>query len=125
MGQMAAVTEAMYLREFEKIKSVLAEETALRRKLSRLDEQISQNRSTASEDHSMKTIGADILWQAWGTRTRQQVNMELAQVMARKLIAMDGVRMAFGRQKAVEKLIEAEKSKQKQRLEARFRNSFP
>ncbi|MBK0325736.1 hypothetical protein I5535_00370 [Rhodobacteraceae bacterium F11138] len=101
LGQMATVTEALYLDEFRKIQNILAEESRLRKELARLDEQSQAERNTTPDDLSMQSIGADLLWKAWLTRTRRQLNIELAQVMAKKLTAMGGVRKAFGRKNAV------------------------
>lgn len=126
LGQMLNVTEAAYLGEFQKVKDILATEASVRQRLAQLDKQITDNQRSTVNEHSMKTVGADILWQGWVSRTRRELNIELAQVMARKLVAMDGVRHAFGRQKAVENLIEQDKKNQKRaaenRLQARLMN---
>lgn len=114
---MLKVTEALYMREFQKVRGILEEETTLRQKLAQLDTQIADNQTAIRNDHTMKTVGVDMLWQGWVTRTRRNLNTELAQVMARKLVAMDGVRQAFGRRQAVEKLLDLDKADNKRSLD--------
>ncbi|NIZ60474.1 hypothetical protein DL239_05730 [Sedimentitalea sp. CY04] len=113
LDQMAAVTEAQYLREHAKIKPILDEDAALRGKIAKLDAQIKETRQQAENDHAMRALGADLLWQGWHSRTRRQLNIELAQVTARKLKAMDQVRKAFGRKHAVQTMADDERKRQK------------
>ncbi len=108
LAQMSEVTRALYDREFRAIAAILAEESELRGKLSRLDDQVARNRAT-SNNHMLQAVGAQLLWQGWTTRTRRQLNTELAQVMAKKLVTMDRVRYAFGRQRAVEMMQSTER----------------
>ena len=61
----------------------------------------------------MRALGADLLWQGWHSRTRRQLNIELAQVTARKLMAMDKVRKAFGRKHAVQTMADQERKRKK------------
>jgi len=114
LDQMAAVTEAQYLREHAKIKPILDAEAALRGKLTRLDAQMKDTRQQGEQDHAMRALGADLLWQGWHSRTRRQLNIELAQITARKLMAMDQVRKAFGRKHAVQTMADQERKRQKQ-----------
>ena len=114
LDQMAAVTEAQCLREHAKIKPILDEEAALRGKMTRLDAQMKDTRQQGEQDHAMRALGADLLWQGWHSRTRRQLNIELAQITARKLMAMDQVRKAFGRKHAVQTMAEQERKRQKQ-----------
>ncbi len=102
LDQMVAVTEAQYLQEHAKVKPILDREAALRGQLSKLDAQILETRAQADGDHSMRALGADLLWQGWHARTKRELNMQLAQVIAQKLSAMDKLREAFGRKHAVE-----------------------
>jgi len=113
LDQMAAVTEAQYMREHAKIKPILDEDAALRGKLAKLDAQIQETRQQGEQDHAMRALGADLLWQGWHSRTRRQLNIELAQVTARKLKAMDQVRKAFGRKHAVQTMADQERKRQK------------
>ncbi|KXF88615.1 hypothetical protein [Phaeobacter inhibens] len=126
LDQMADVTEAMYLREHAKVKPVLDAEARVRGQLAKLDQQIKDSRELANSDHAMKALGADLLWQGWHSRTRRQLNMELAQITAQKLRAMDNLRKAFGRKHAVETMATQERQRVKkdraQKLHNRLMN---
>jgi hypothetical protein len=111
LGQMFEVTRAIYLNEFQKVKGILDEEAILRQKMAQVNAQSAKAREDMKEDISMQSVGADLLWQAWLTRTQRQLSIELSQVMARKLTAMGRVRRAFGRQSAVATMHENEQEK--------------
>lgn len=108
---MSEVMRALYDKEFRAIGAILAEEAQLRSKLRRLDEQIVQNRVICNNSHMLQAVGAQLLWQGWTTRTGRQLNTELAQVVAKKLMAMDRVRVAFGRKHAIEMIQASERKK--------------
>lgn len=61
----------------------------------------------------MKALGADLLWEGWHLNTRRNLNMQLAQVTARKLMAMDRLRQTFGRKTAVGDMAKTEKRRLK------------
>ena len=52
LDQMAAVTEALYLREHAKIKPILDAEAAVRGKLAKLDAQMKETRQQGEQDHA-------------------------------------------------------------------------
>ena len=113
IDQMSEVMRALYDREFRAISAILTEESTLRGKLAQLDAQIAANQDKCANAHALNVVGAQILWQGWTTRTRRQLNAELAQVMARKLVAIDRVRTAFGRQRAVEMMMATKRLNQR------------
>jgi hypothetical protein len=57
----------------------------------------------------MKALGADLLWEGWHTRAKRELNTELAQVTAKKLMAMDKLRKSFGRKTAIADMAKAER----------------
>lgn len=116
LSQLSTVTEVLFQREFSAIQVILKEESAIRQSLAQLDAQSQSSSSNNAQDCAMQTIGADILWQAWVSKTRRQLNIELAQTLARKIEAMTHIRKAFGRKEAVNNLIE--KARQEQRKKA-------
>ena len=123
IDQMSEVMRALYDREFRLIAGILSEESALRAKLNQLDMQITANQDVKTNSHALNAVGAQIVWQAWTSRTKRQLNGELAQVMAKKLVAMDRVRVAFGRQRAVEMMMETKrKDLRKRRAKQRENN---
>lgn len=101
MHQMTRVSEALYLREHARIRPLLEAEARILARLARLDAQRDQMRATQGSQDAYLRIGADTLWQAWESRTRRALNTDLAQARARKLAAMDALRLAFGRRQAV------------------------
>ncbi|MFW8633961.1 hypothetical protein [Cribrihabitans pelagius] len=113
LDQMAAVTAAQYLQEHARVKPVLAQEAKLRGQVAKLSAQVQQARTQLDADHAMKALGADLLWEGWHTRTRRQLNVELAQATAQKLRVMDKLRRSFGRKHAVETMAKAERAKHK------------
>ena len=121
LHQLAKVSRAQYLRELARIREILDRETALRGQLLRLAQQAERARRDHAADPAMQSLGADMAWQGWLGRSRRRLNTELAQVMARKLVAMDSVRNAFGREQAVQTLADAEAARRADRL-ARLRD---
>jgi hypothetical protein len=57
LKQMAAVTEAQYLKEHAKIKPILDHEARLRGQLTRLEAQVNEARIEADGDMPMKALG--------------------------------------------------------------------
>lgn len=113
------LAEALYLREMRAIAGVLAEEAALRAALAGLDRQAAQAQTELDRDPAMKSVGADLMWQGWQTRTRRRLNIELAQVIARKLGGLDAVRTAFGRRQALDGIAAAAAVRRRQDLTRR------
>ncbi len=109
LEQLLSVTEAHYQREFALVQDILAKEGNIRRALAQLDEQKSRAHSDLANGMMMQSMGAEILWQTWAARTRTTLNIELAQVLARKETVMDQVRQAFGRREAVRTMLKTEK----------------
>lgn len=118
LRQMAAVTEAQYLKEHAKIKPILDQEARLRGQLAKLDTQVKDARHMADTDVPMKALGADLLWEGWHIKTRRNLNAQLAQVTARKLMAMDRLRRTFGRKTAVADM-EAQEAKRLKEAKAK------
>ena len=109
LAQMKSVTNALYLREHAKVKPILDAEAQLRSQIEMLKTQIADSRPIAEESHAIKALGADFLWQKWHTKSRRELNQQLAQVTAQKLQAMDKLRASFGRKHAVETMEAQEK----------------
>jgi hypothetical protein len=66
----------------------------------------------------MQAIGADVIWQAWAGRARSQLNISLAQVLARKAQVMARIRKAFGRKRVAEQLLSQTQDEQKKKAAA-------
>lgn len=102
--RMSQAADALYLREYERIRVVMAEEARIAAQLAQLDAQLASLRDRDASDHDYRSVGADILWQAWETRTRRALNQSLARARAKRLTMMDGLRLAFGRKQAIAEL---------------------
>ena len=61
LKQMAAVTEAQYLKEHAKIKPILDHEARLRGQLTKLEQQVQEAREQADGDIPMRALGADLV----------------------------------------------------------------
>jgi hypothetical protein len=102
-----SITDAMYLRAQQSLRVILLREATLRGELSKLDSNARANRKEQTiAIESMRAIGADLLWEGWVSKTRAQLNLELAQVLAQKEQNIGHVRKAFGKKIVSEKLLQ-------------------
>lgn len=106
LQKMHAILEAKYQVQQQAFQALIAEESALRQKLSRLSQQVAD--AAAGDGLQMRAIGADMMWKAWVGRTKAALNIELAQVLARKEYHVGQVRAAFGKAQAAKSLYEAQ-----------------
>lgn len=105
LEKLLSVTEAHYLREFSKVRDILAEEGRVRHGLAQLDEQKARAHADFADGLALRSLGGDVLWQTWAARTRTILNTELAQILTRKEAVMGQVRLAFGRREAVQAML--------------------
>lgn len=111
--QMAQVVEVQYRQQQKSFQRLVAEEGRLRGALRQLDEHVRKSRT--SDDASLRAIGADVVWQGWAGRKKQELNMQLAQVLAIKEHHIAQVRRAYGKVLAVQELCTQERAARKQR----------
>ena len=114
------VAQLRFLQEYAKISDILRDEAQIREQLMRLEQKSRQVEAPADAIQTMSIVGADILWQSWVSRSRRQLNMELAQVLARKSDAIAGFRKAFGKREAVEQMLQMEKDNRKRQQMRKF-----
>lgn len=112
------VARLTYLKEQNRMRNILAEEAKLRRQLAKLDDLSRKAQAELTHSQAMKQIGADVTWRSWQDRTRRELNISLARVMARKLPFQEKLRQSFGRITVLEKMIEAE-ARNRRKLTAR------
>ena len=118
LDELAKLTDAIYQAELTKMKTLIKREAELRQKLLRLDEQRRKNMAIPNTQMvGARQIGADVLWQGWVGRTRHELNIQLAQVMAQKAKMVDALRHTFGRQIAASELLETAQNDRYQRSE--------
>ncbi|MBI6629393.1 hypothetical protein [Pontibaca salina] len=118
IAQLVDVTEAVYMAEYQKIQPILTREATLRSRLAQL-----QGQRNSAGNQQMRAVGADLVWQAWRERSMQELDMELAQVVARKLELLERVRKAFGRKEAVRQLAQKGAADQTKRRATRDQGS--
>jgi len=114
------IAAAKYLQEYRVIADLLAEEARLRRALAQLDRQVRSAHTTLADSVGAQRIGGDVLWQVWVGRTRRDLNLQLAKVMASKEPAMAGLQRSFGRRVALDRLIASEATGRRQMAARRF-----
>ncbi|SEL26889.1 hypothetical protein SAMN05421666_3301 [Roseovarius nanhaiticus] len=118
--QLSQAMEAAYQAAQAAMQDIRAEETALRQSLAELDAQRMASRALPLEQWAApRAIGADLLWQGWTQRTRQELNVKLAQVLVRKAEKLAALRHAFGRAEAVRRIIEDERKARRKAAQGR------
>lgn len=91
------ITEISYQRAQNRYAEVMAEETALREELDRLQQLADEARTTSGQYIALATVGGDLLWQGWLGRSRAALNMALARVLAVKEQHLKAVRKSYGK----------------------------
>lgn len=105
LEQLLSVSQAGYDKQKRSFAKILAEENRLRSELSRLKELGQASTATDLSLIPLQSVGADILWQSWLTRTRSDLNMQLARTLAIKAHEQANVRQAFGKVVALRQLV--------------------
>ena len=91
------LTELKYQISMVGLADILARETKLRSEIQQLRDQAFEAQALPASPHSMQNIGADVIWLRWVSQTTQKLNIELAQVLARKETLLADHRRALGR----------------------------
>lgn len=95
LNQISKIVEAKYQQRQQAFQKLMQQENKLRSDLARLDDQ--ERAAEQTGDQQMRSIGADVIWKAWIGRSKTQLNLELAQVLAQKEHHIHQVRMAYGK----------------------------
>lgn len=112
--------DAAWQAKQAELRDILLQEADVRRSLSDLDG-MRRSVRTLPEDQltAPRSIGADILWQGWTQRKRQELNVQLAQVLVRKAEKLETLRYAFGRAQAVAAILEQQKTARRKAAQGR------
>jgi hypothetical protein len=113
LTKMQQLVDLKYRQQQESFARLVAQETRLRASLLQLNEQLNQSRN--SDDNSQRAIGADVLWQAWVSRKKRELNMQLSQVLSIKERHIAQVRKAYGKVLVTNTLLEALSKEEKQK----------
>lgn len=118
LRDLASLTDALYRAELTKVEKLNAREASLRRDLAELEMRRRTSRNLPhTELAPVRQIGADVFWEGWLSRTRADLNTQLAQVLANKAHMMAGLRRAYGKQAAAAALLEQSEKAKNQRSE--------
>ena len=102
-------------REQQRLTQIDAKENAIRADLTKLDALEREQRQTEFEEsRAVRSIGADILWQRWLSRARDDLNVRLAHVLALKAQHVAQVRRANGKMNVASALA-AQNAKERKR----------
>ncbi|WP_299684837.1 hypothetical protein [uncultured Tateyamaria sp.] len=104
MDALRALTELKYQKSLTGLAEILAQEAKLRNEIKRLRDHAAEAQSLPVTAHSMRNIGADVIWLRWVAKATRTLNIELAQVLARKEALLANQRRALGRKTVADTL---------------------
>ncbi|MGJ8626845.1 MAG: hypothetical protein ACSHXB_07800 [Sulfitobacter sp.] len=109
--ELLSITKIKYDQQQQSFQRLVSEEARLRSELDRLDFSVLQAQAKPENNDKMRAIGAEIMWQSWVARSKTQINLKLAQVLALKLQHLAQVKKAYGKVLVIEELLEQERGK--------------
>lgn len=116
MQNLVSLTDALYQADLARLRAIAAEDSSLRADLAALQRDASRSAALPDDDAlALRQLGGDLLWQAWVGRKRADLNMRIANVMARKLNAQQALRRSFGKAQVAQQI--ASKTRTKQRAD--------
>ena len=121
--KLRSLTEFKYQVSQNDLRRLIQEEQRLRSELRSISEQAKAvDRDTATR---MGAIGADVVWHAWVGRMREQINLELAKVLAKKERHLANARREFSRVLVTRELVEkTQQAARKEGAKAQLRKSI-
>ncbi|MBZ8117542.1 hypothetical protein KUD11_02665 [Roseovarius sp. LXJ103] len=120
LAPLVAISQTLYQAEQAKLQDVIAQEARLRAALGLLDARREASAQLPVDQLAApRAVGADLLWQGWTLRTRERLNVELAQILVRKAERMGALRLAFGKLEATKSLLENEKKALRRKAQGR------
>ncbi|WP_317056389.1 hypothetical protein [Roseovarius rhodophyticola] len=107
LQQLSDLTNAKYQADLARLATLKEAEDNVRSALDELDTSRRRNAAALlSELNGQKSLGGDVLWQAWMSRAREARQLEMAQIRAQKEHLLQTLRLSFGRRLAAEQLRE-------------------
>lgn len=98
LEDLARLTAVIRDAEAARMRRLTDEEARIRADLAALDaDRRDAGALPAAALAVPRSVGADMLWQAWMGRARKDLQMRLARVLARKGAALRGLQIAHGR----------------------------
>ena len=106
LRDLVRLTAAIRASQEARMQQLVADERRIRAGIAALEAACDDARALSAADLAgPRRVGADMLWQGWVSRSRQQMQMRLARVLASKGRVLDGLRRAHGRAAASERLL--------------------
>ncbi len=106
LPQLADLLEAAQRADAARLRDIRAQEDDLRMAIARLEARVSGHAVLpAVQWQGFHATGADMLWQRWAERTRRDLQMRLARVLAQKETAIAALRRSHGRSEAAARLV--------------------
>lgn len=112
LNDLKDLTDIVYRGEQASLKKIITQEQELRAEIAKLEERHNAVIRTHGLDVSgTRSYGGDVLWQGWVERSRSDLQIRLAQVMARKSDFIRRLSLAHGRKEAAARLVDENRSK--------------
>ncbi|SFS87554.1 hypothetical protein SAMN04488040_2207 [Sulfitobacter marinus] len=91
------IFEVQYEKKQKEFRELTLQEARLRTEIAELNSRYLESCEIGNARFEMRSIGADVAWNAWVGRKKTELNVELAQVLAVKDQNLRLVREAFGK----------------------------
>ncbi|MGJ8543977.1 MAG: hypothetical protein ACSHWZ_00950 [Sulfitobacter sp.] len=109
------VTQARYRQQQHLFQKLQNREAQLRGQLAQLDGQLRQSNQLSPDLGQLRAVGADLLWQAWVGRSKENLNLHLAQVLAQIEHQRSALRSAYGKTLVATELLAKAKNQRRKK----------
>ena len=113
LSELQQIEALRALKSSQVFGELLREEMRLREALKDLNEYRQQSCPDPMIAHEMRSIGADVAWRKWVDGQTATLNVELAQLLARKEALHKQVQRDVGRREAVAHIVQKARSEQR------------
>ncbi|WP_338549677.1 hypothetical protein [Roseovarius phycicola] len=121
--ELLRLTEAKYEADLSNLRALREAEARVQQALRDMDDVHKRNAAALRcETSGQKSLGGDVLWQAWMSRARIAKQMEIAQMRVQKEHLMQKLRMSFGRKEAVRALQEYQSQSIRKQINKRYQS---
>lgn len=121
-SQLQQVATLKYQRDQRNFAEQVRRETDLRQRIKQLNDQEKSTSLTTPAIDPFARSGAILPWQSWVAKSRNQLNIELAQVLARKESLRGALQKSFGQKEAIATLQRKEAAARKRQAALRLRD---
>lgn len=110
LTDLRAIAQTKYDQQRLVFQEILSKEDKLRTELKRIAELDAASTFDTDKIGQMHSVGADILWRGWLSRSKSALNADLARLLSRKALELESVKRAFGRIYALETIAAQDQS---------------